>query len=217
MHLKAKRTQVRGEVTRAAIMRAAIKLFAEKGYKGTSVRAIVDKAETSMGSFYHHFGDKADLYIQIADEGSLAVRRFMRDVGDFGSDMSVEERVWEFFRAYVDAVDKHGAMVLLLISEKETLPPRIKKMVEGEINLHRRELEQGLTAGVKAGILAPMDARMASEVIVGMVIHMVKVYFADPTVRREAVINTLARATLGIFRSLPERTEEHHVKASVGS
>jgi AcrR family transcriptional regulator len=187
-------------------MRAAIELFAENGYKGASVRAIVDKAETSMGSFYHHFSDKADLYIQIADEGSLAVRRFMRDVGDFGSDMSVEERVWEFFRAYVDAADKHSAMVVLLISEKETLPPRIKKMVEGEINLHRRELEQGLTAAVDAGILESMDARMASEVIVGMVIHMVKVYFADPTVRRKDVINTLARATLAILRSMPERT-----------
>jgi len=206
MHLKARRTQVRGEVTRAAIMRAAIELFAENGYKGASVRAIAEKAETSMGSFYHHFSDKADLYIQIADEGSLAVRRFMRSVGDFGSGMSVEERVWEFFRAYVDAVDRHSSMVLLLISEKETLPPRIKKMVEGEISLHRRELEQGLTAGVEAGSLEPMDARMASEVIVGMVIHMVKVYFADPTVRREAVINTLARATIGVLRSLPERT-----------
>ena len=217
MQLKARRTQVRGEVTRAAIMRAAIELFAENGYKGTSVRAITDKAETSMGSFYHHFGDKADLYAQIADEGSLAVRRFMRDVGDFGSQMSVEERVWEFFRAYVDAVDKHGAMVLLLISEKETLPPNIKKMVEGEINLHRRELEQGFTAGVEAGILQPLDARMASEVVVGMVVHMVKVYFADPRVRREDVINTLARATIGILRSLPEETEEQHAKAGVRS
>ena len=217
MHLKTRKTQVRGEVTRAAIIRAAIELFAENGYKGTSVRAIADKAETSMGSFYHHFGDKADLYIQIADEGSLAVRRFMRDVGDFGSDMSVEERVWEFFRAYVDAVDKHGAMVLLLISEKETLPPGIKKVVEGEINLHRRELEQGFTAGVKAGVLEPMDARMASEVIVGMVVHMIKVYFADPAVQREAVINTLARATIGILRSLPEETEEQHAEAGVRS
>jgi hypothetical protein len=90
-------------------------------------------------------------------------------------------------------------------------------VVEGEINLHRRELEQGFTAGVKAGVLEPMDARMASEVIVGMVVHMIKVYFADPTVQREAVINTLARATIGILRSLPEETEEQHAKAGVRS
>jgi len=204
MPLRAKKTQARGEATRAVIMRAATDLFSENGYKGTSVRAIADKAATSMGSFYHHFSDKADLYIQIADEGSLAVRRFMRDVGDFGSDMSVEERAREFFKAYIDAADKHNSMVLLLISEKETLPPRIKKMVEGEINLHRRELEQGLAAAVEAGILGPMDARMASEAIVGMVIHMVKVYFTDPTVLREAVIDTLALATTGILRSMPE-------------
>lgn len=204
MPLKAKKTQARGDVTRAAIMRAATELFSGNGYKGTSVRAITDKAGTSMGSFYHHFSDKADLYIQIADEGSLAVRRFMRDVGDFGSDMSVEQRAWEFFEAYIDAADKHNSIVLLLISEKESLPPRIKRMVEGEINRHRRDLEQGLTSGVEAGILGPMDAHMTSEAIVGMVIHMVKVYFTDPTVQREAVINTLARATIGILRSMTE-------------
>jgi len=204
MLLRARKTQARGEMTRAVIMRTATELFSENGYKGTSVRAIADKAGTSMGSFYHHFSDKADLYIQIADEGSLAVRRFMRDVGDFGSGMSLEERTWEFFKAYIDAADKHNSMVLLLTSEKETLPPSIKKMVAGEIHLHRRELEQGLSAGVDAGILGPMDTRMVSEAIVGMVIHMVKVYFTDPTVQREAVIKTLACATIGILSSMPE-------------
>jgi AcrR family transcriptional regulator len=186
-------------------MRAATEFFSENGYKGTSVRAIVEKAGISMGSFYHHFNDKADLYIQIADEGSLAVRRFMRSVGNFESHMSLEERVWGFFHAYIDAADKHSSMVLLLISEKETLPPRVRKMVEGEINLHRRELEQGLRAGLEAGALEPMDMRMASEAIVGMVIHMVKVYFTNPTVQRETVIDTLARATIGILRAMPEK------------
>lgn len=200
---RARRSQARGEATRAAVMRAATGLFSERGYKGTSVRAIVEKAGASMGSFYHHFRDKADLYVRIADEGSLAVRRLMRGVGDMGSGMTVEERARRFFEAYVDAADRHHAMVLLLTSEKETLPPHVRKVVAGEISLHRRELEQGLVAGVEAGVLDPMDARMASEAVVGMVLHMVKVYFSDPAVDREAVITTLARATAGILRSMP--------------
>lgn len=200
---RSRKGQARGEATRIAIMKAAALLFAEGGYKGTTVRAIVERAGASMGSFYHHFKDKKDLYIQIADEGSLAVRRFMRGVGDFESDMPMEARVWKFFRAYIEAVDKHDAMVLLLVSEKETLPENIKKTVAEEINRHRRELEQGLKDAVKAGVIGAMDARMVSEAIVGMVLHLVRLYVTDPSVNRGDIIATLARSTIGILRSMP--------------
>jgi len=200
---RSRKGQARGEATRAAIMRAATGLFAESGFKGTAVRTIVREAGASMGSFYHHFRDKADLYIQIADEGGLAVRRFMRRVGDFGTGQAMEDRVWEFFSAYVDAADKHDAMVLLLLAEKETLPPAIKEVVSAEIDHHRRELEEGLASGVQAGVLVPMDVRMASEAVVGMVLHLLKVYFTDPTVERKGIVDALARGTIGILRTMP--------------
>ncbi|WP_028314578.1 TetR/AcrR family transcriptional regulator [Desulfatibacillum aliphaticivorans] len=203
MLARAQKNQARGNSTRTAIMRAATELFAQSGYKGTPIRAILKKAGVSMGSFYHHFKDKADLYISIADEGSLAVRRFMRSVGDFETGDSLNDRAWSFFRAYIQAAAKNDSMVLLLISEKETLPENIKTMMEDEIARHRRDLEQGLMAGVEAGLLKPMDARMASEAIVGMVLHMVRVYFTDPSVEMEDVISALARSTVGIIRSMP--------------
>ncbi len=43
---------------REDILRAAKKLFLEKGYEKTSVREIVEEAGTSMGNLYHHFPDK---------------------------------------------------------------------------------------------------------------------------------------------------------------
>ena len=213
---KTKKIQARGENTRTAIMQAAIELFAEFGYKGTPIRAIIKKSGASMGSFYHHFKDKADLYVTIAEEGSLAVRRFMRSVGDFESDAPLEERAWEFFRAYIDAASKHHSMVLLLISEKETLPPDIKQMVQEEIATHRRELEQGLSQGVEAGVLEPMNTRMASEAIVGMVLHMVKAYFMEPDLDKDEVITTLARSTIGILRSMPGGDKDAGISLAAG-
>ena len=63
-------------------------------------------------------------------------------------------------------------------------------------------MEQGLAAGVHAGFLNPIDVRMTSEAIVGMVAHVVRIYFTDPTLDEEEVINTLARSTIGILRSM---------------
>ncbi len=75
-------SQARGKATRLAIIRAAAELFAEKGYKGASVREIMAKANALMRSFYHHFNNKADLYFQIVDDGNLTVRHFMHSEGN---------------------------------------------------------------------------------------------------------------------------------------
>jgi AcrR family transcriptional regulator len=55
----------RAEVTRAALLTAAGGVFAAGGYAEASVDEIVEKAGTSVGTLYHHFGSKADLYVRL--------------------------------------------------------------------------------------------------------------------------------------------------------
>ena len=51
-----------GEDTRARLLRAALQLFAEKGFARTSVRAIAEAAGTNVAAIAYHFGDKSQLY-----------------------------------------------------------------------------------------------------------------------------------------------------------
>ena len=44
--------------TRSRIVSAAWELFYENGYDSTTVDDIVDRSETSKGSFYHYFASK---------------------------------------------------------------------------------------------------------------------------------------------------------------
>ena len=53
--------------TRQLILQAALKLFAEKGYAGTSVQEIVDAARVTKPALYYHFQNKADLYRALVD------------------------------------------------------------------------------------------------------------------------------------------------------
>src|ERR1700729_2048362 len=55
----------RAEVTRGALLTAAGSVFAVSGYADASVDEIVEKAGTSVGTLYHHFGSKADLYVRL--------------------------------------------------------------------------------------------------------------------------------------------------------
>ncbi|SHF28834.1 TetR/AcrR family transcriptional regulator [Streptoalloteichus hindustanus] len=56
-----------GELTpvEARIMRAAVRLFAEQGFDGTTVQQVVDAAEVTKGALYHYFESKDDLLYEI--------------------------------------------------------------------------------------------------------------------------------------------------------
>ena len=65
--------QVKAE-TRTRIVEAALGLFAEHGYEGTSVRMIADEASMSVGLLYNYFEGKRALLQAIFEESMADVR-----------------------------------------------------------------------------------------------------------------------------------------------
>jgi AcrR family transcriptional regulator len=65
----ARRTQAeRSAATRALLIGAARKLFADKGFREVSTQAIVAAAGVTRGALYHQFGDKVDLFASVYEE-----------------------------------------------------------------------------------------------------------------------------------------------------
>ncbi|TIX80566.1 MAG: TetR family transcriptional regulator, partial [Mesorhizobium sp.] len=55
------------DMTRAALVRAALKLFGRQGFDGTSTREIAAEAKANIGSIAYHFGGKEGLRAAAAD------------------------------------------------------------------------------------------------------------------------------------------------------
>ena len=53
------------EYTRQSIMKAAVRLFADRGYQGASVRDIVAKAGVNQAAINYHFKGKDGLYLEL--------------------------------------------------------------------------------------------------------------------------------------------------------
>ena len=51
-----------GQATRELLVRVATRLFAEHGYEGASIEAVLAEANVSRGSLYHHFASKEALF-----------------------------------------------------------------------------------------------------------------------------------------------------------
>jgi AcrR family transcriptional regulator len=58
----------RGASTRAALIDAARRLFAERGFASTSLDEIVADATVTKGALYHHFQGKEDLFAAVYED-----------------------------------------------------------------------------------------------------------------------------------------------------
>jgi len=80
------------EETRARIMQAASQLFAEKGFSGTTTRAIAERSGVNEVTLFRHFGTKENLAKAIMDQfGGLAIADDLsaRFSGDYVQDLTL--------------------------------------------------------------------------------------------------------------------------------
>lgn len=63
-----RREQARSRTTRAALLEAAAACFVAAGFADASVNEIVARAGSGVGTLYHHFGGKNELYLALYEE-----------------------------------------------------------------------------------------------------------------------------------------------------
>lgn len=90
------------ERTRAAILHAATKEFAENGMGGARVDAIARRAGTNKRMLYHYFGDKEQLYLAVLEEAYVKIRTAERalDLGNRSPEEGIRELAlftWRYF------------------------------------------------------------------------------------------------------------------------
>jgi len=62
------RTTGRSATTRGGLLDAAREVFSASGFAEASIADVVTRASASVGSLYHHFGGKAELYLALFED-----------------------------------------------------------------------------------------------------------------------------------------------------
>ncbi|HEY1633507.1 MAG TPA: helix-turn-helix domain-containing protein [Acidimicrobiales bacterium] len=94
-----------GEATRAALVRAAQRLFTRKGYGATATEEIVRAAKVTRGALYHHFSDKEELFRAVfeATEAQM-MERVLAAAADVPSPLAqLQVAIDAFLEACLDA------------------------------------------------------------------------------------------------------------------
>jgi AcrR family transcriptional regulator len=86
------------EITRERILKAAERLFAERGYEATSIRAIVGKARVNQAAINYHFAGKDGLYREVLRAAFRALTEHQLASAEEIKAMSREQALVEFVR-----------------------------------------------------------------------------------------------------------------------
>ncbi|CAL9444585.1 hypothetical protein SUDANB6_02310 [Streptomyces sp. enrichment culture] len=91
-------TPSKSEQTRALILETAMRLFRERGYDRTTMRAIAQEAGVSVGNAYYYFAGKEHLiqgfYDRIAAEHQVAVREVLDRETDLEARLAGVLKAW---------------------------------------------------------------------------------------------------------------------------
>jgi AcrR family transcriptional regulator len=86
------------DITRERILKAAERLFAERGYDGTSIRTIVAKARVNQAAINYHFDGKDGLYREVLRAAFRALTEDQLAHGEEIKTLSREAALAEFVR-----------------------------------------------------------------------------------------------------------------------
>ncbi|CAL9508043.1 hypothetical protein SUDANB58_03596 [Streptomyces sp. enrichment culture] len=140
-------TPSKSEQTRALILETAMRLFQERGYDRTTMRAIAQEAGVSVGNAYYYFAGKEHLiqgfYDRIAAEHQVAVRKVLDRETD------LEARLAGVLKAWLDiAAPYHEFAVQFFKNAADPDSPLSPFSPESE---HAREEAIGVHREVLAG------------------------------------------------------------------
>src|SRR3954463_10769808 len=126
------------------LTRAAARLFAEKGYHGTSTADLAEAMGVQKGSLYAHIESKADLLWDVTSEGAAAFHAALDSVPDEGP---VLERIRAALRAHLRVVAEQLDIATVFVREWRYLEGERREQFVAE----RRRYEERVRALFREG------------------------------------------------------------------
>jgi AcrR family transcriptional regulator len=194
-----RRTQAeRSAATRGALVAAARRLFAERGYAAVGTPEVAAAAGVTRGALYHQFADKSDLFLAVYEQLEEEVTRRIAELVAAAGARDPLAALTAGADAFLDAAAEPEVHRIALLEAPAVLGWDTWRAVGLKYGLGLTE--SILRAAMDAGRIAEQPTRPLAHVLIGA-LDEAALYVAraeDPAAAREEM-----RAVLtGILRGL---------------
>jgi AcrR family transcriptional regulator len=112
----ATRRWAKTDATQQRILDAATEVFAAHGFTAATVADIVAYSGASIGSIYHHFGGKKELFLAIFERLTTDIDRYVDAAADTSGELNGRLAFEATARAYLNAIWAHRRAAMVLAS-----------------------------------------------------------------------------------------------------
>jgi Transcriptional regulator len=187
-----------------AILRAARKLFFDRGFKSVTVDNIAAKAEVSKGSIYLYFDSKEEIYTRILIADNIAHHERIKNFS--ATDAPASQLLLDFARIYINYfLDDNELfrilMTFMLQTEQMNLTEEQNKEVIRTTNENIKIISEILQKGIDSGEFSPtINIRQGQNAIWGLLNGVISLYiFTGNQAKRAERIHSTVKDSLGIF------------------
>lgn len=145
------------------ILDVAGKLFSERGYHATSVRAIAQKLDLQGGSLYAHIASKEEVLYRIVERAADRFAAVVRDLPEGGP----RERVCAFVRGHLRVIVDELPYATVFFHEWKFLSDPYKVRIRKLRDAYEAELKNLIDEGVREGVFKVEDPDLAAKFVLG--------------------------------------------------
>ncbi|MCT7992780.1 TetR/AcrR family transcriptional regulator [Laspinema olomoucense] len=151
--------------TRTRILNAAQRLFAQKGYNGTTTRDLAQAASVAEGTLFRHFANKKAILVELATEGWIEI---LTDLLTELSEMGSYQAVAQVMRRRMLNIHKNADLMRVCFLEAQ-FHPELRDRIQAEVISKMTDVAEAFfETAMERGIYRPMNPRLVAHVFLGM-------------------------------------------------
>ena len=166
---------------RQRILTATIQLIDEKGLQSTPMAAIAKRAGVAMGTIYHHFPSKADLYEELTDKLGNYV------LADYDAKAPVRTRLAQMVKNSIKFILQHPQEFMFW--DQYAYSPYIKPLAKVDKSGWMKAMKQIFVDGQAQEILKPIDIELLTKAVWGIISALVKGHIVGKIVLDETAVS----------------------------
>ncbi|MBH5318904.1 TetR/AcrR family transcriptional regulator [Paenibacillus sp. GSMTC-2017] len=144
---------------------AALHIFSQYGYEGTSLSQIADQVGLKKQSIYAHFKGKDDLFLQVVrDSYCIELDRITALISDI-AELPLQESLFKMLRSYIDSF-QNSSHLRFYLRVSFYPPPHLYDEINGYSNDHVDRISelwlQLFKRAAENGELAGLDPEVAN-------------------------------------------------------
>ncbi len=186
------------------ILKAARKLFFDRGFKFVTVDSIAAKAGVSKGSIYLYFDSKEEIYAQVLITDNIELNKNIKIFST--KEAPAAELLLEFSQIYINYFLEHNElfrilMTFMLQTEQLNLTPEQNTELIRTTNDNITVISTIIQKGIDSGEFTPIiDIRQTQNAIWGLFNGIISLYlFMGNPAKRADKIHSMIKDSLNIF------------------